>query len=107
MPLQRPWSFARTTSSRRSRRNTRAVWPPTPRISARPSAPLDDQTLERRRRHRHVGRKPARSIALLFWGMRRARLIPLVLLLAVSRSVAAQWQASVDVGVSRLEQTGI
>jgi hypothetical protein len=39
--------------------------------------------------------------------MRRARLIPLVLLLTGSRLLAAQWQASVDLGASRLEQTGI
>ena len=39
--------------------------------------------------------------------MRRARHIPLVLLLAVSRSVAAQWHANVDLGLSRIEQTGI
>lgn len=38
--------------------------------------------------------------------MRRARLIPLILLL-VSRSLGAQWNANVDLGVSRLEQIGI
>ena len=39
--------------------------------------------------------------------MRRARHIPLVLLMVVARSLGAQWQASVDLGASRLEQTGI
>ena len=39
--------------------------------------------------------------------MRRARLIPLLLLSLTARPLDAQWQANVDVGVSRLEQTGI
>ena len=39
--------------------------------------------------------------------MRRARLIPLVLLMLITRSLAAQWRANVDLGVSRLEQIGI
>lgn len=39
--------------------------------------------------------------------MRRARFIPLVLLTLTTRSLAAQWRANVDLGVSRLEQIGI
>lgn len=39
--------------------------------------------------------------------MRRARLIPLVLLSLIAPSLGAQWQANIDLGISRLEQTGI
>jgi hypothetical protein len=39
--------------------------------------------------------------------MCRARLIPLVVLSMFARPLGAQWQANVDLGVSRLEQTGI
>jgi hypothetical protein len=39
--------------------------------------------------------------------MRRARLIPLLLLSMIARTLDAQWQANVDLGVSRIEQTGI
>ena len=39
--------------------------------------------------------------------MRRAWLIPLVLLSLIARSLSAQWQANFDLGASRLEQIGI
>ena len=39
--------------------------------------------------------------------MRRARLIPLCFVLALSRRAIAQWQATGDVGAAYLRQSGI
>lgn len=43
----------------------------------------------------------------LFLGMRRARFIPLFLSVVVAPRLAAQWQLTADVGMSRLEQAEI